>query len=384
MSFIKFVLVIALLVVTVPQASSHNWMTQPPPYNRVFKTRNCKGRQCTDACPSKQSSGIANSQERPAATWRRGQRVMVKWAKNNHHGGMIRIALVPVDKMWDRVWHKKMTLLHACWETGEFNCSHNEDCGTDKSGEAFSKQVVIPDVFPDGDYVLGYVWYGGLYYKRDRGHFPDYYSCSHIRIRGGARLSASYQPFFDAGDNRRIVNGKCQTSADEIGLCEHNGCPNTRSFYAIPKVFQNGHRPHAITLAIAASGFGNSRDLQNTSDTSGNSSPAIGGRPDEPDGRPPRDERPTTEPMLEEPAPMLVEDEGKKEQKPRKPRGQNSDPGICSLLRIILWSVRRQWMPTPARWWPQLLHGPHHGKREVVQSGWSTVHPRLGRVRDCE
>lgn len=246
-------------IASLTPASTHNWLIQPPPYNRVFKTRTCEGRQCTDACPSKHSRGMANSQERPAATWERGQSVLVKWAKNNHHGGMIRVSLVPVDKMWDRAWHKKMTIMHSCWEIGEYNCPSGEDCGTDKSREAFSRTVIIPSVFPDGDYVFGYVWYGGLHFKRDRGHFPDYYSCSHIRIRGGTQLEGSYQPFFEPGDNsRRIVNGQCETSADEIGPCEHTGCPTTKSFYAIPKVFQNGRKPDPITPAVVAAGFSSS------------------------------------------------------------------------------------------------------------------------------
>lgn len=247
-------LVTVLLATSLPHASSHGWLIQPPAYNRVFKTRTCKGRQCTDACPSKHSSGMANSQERPAATWQRGETVLVKWTKNNHHGGLIRLSLVPVDKMWDRAWHQKMTLLHSCWEIGEYDCPQNEDCGTDKSGEAFSRTVVIPAVFLDGDYVFGFVWYGGLYFKRDRGHFPDYYSCSHVRISGG-KLGGSYQPFFEAGDSPKIVNGQCQTSADEIGECEHNGCPDARSFFAIPKVFQDGRQPDPITPAIVAAGF---------------------------------------------------------------------------------------------------------------------------------
>lgn len=112
------------------------------------------------------------------------------------------------------------------------------------------------------------------------------------------------------------MDEKCQTSADEIGPCEHNGCPTTRSFFAIPKVFQNGRRPDAITPATVASGFDNAPDVQGTPSTGG--SPDIGSGPDDQSPSAPSDEMPSSEESEEDPAQKPVEnDEGQ------------SDAGIC-------------------------------------------------------
>lgn len=235
-------------------AAAHNWMTYPPPYQRVFRARDCRGRQCTDACPPKWAYGMNNSQVEPAVVWKRGQTIDITWAKNNHHGGFVRIALVPVDKMWDRAWHEKMALVYGCWDSGWHKCRPDEDCGTDFSGEALGRKITIPSTFPNGDYVLGYVWYGGLYYNSRKGFFPDFYSCSHVRIAGGKPLGGTYRAFFDPGTGPRVKRPKCRTSADSVGDCEITGCPNRKSFWAIPKVFKNG-QPAEITPEIISTGF---------------------------------------------------------------------------------------------------------------------------------
>lgn len=141
--------------------------------------------------------------------------------------------------MWDRDWHKKLTLLHGCWESGAFKCANGEDCGTDKNKDAFGRWVDIPSVFDDGIYVMGYVWYGGLRWQRDFGQFSDFYSCSFVRIRGGDPLGGRYTPFFEAGEGDKIENGKCLTSASSINDCR-TGCNGKRAFWAIPKVFEMG------------------------------------------------------------------------------------------------------------------------------------------------
>lgn len=244
--------VAALLQLT----AAHNWLTKPLAYNRVYRARDCKGRQCTDACPSKWARGMNNSREEPAEVWRRGDRVDITWNRNNHHGGMFRLTLVPVDRMWDREWHARMTLLHGCWETGAYKCNpEKEDCGTDKESVSFRRRIRVPSVFPDGDYVVGYVWYGGLYFDSRRGFFPDFYSCSHVRIQGGKKVGGVFQPYFQAGKGPKVKNGRCRTSADQIGQCERTGCPKKKSFRGIPRNFRKGRKPKPITPELVAAGF---------------------------------------------------------------------------------------------------------------------------------
>lgn len=254
-----------LLSALVALASAHSFMTQPDAFNRVFQTKSCKGDECTNACPNvlRDTSDMSNTPDRPAATWRRGQEVMISWAKNNHRGGLVRVSLVPADSMMSRPWHAKLALFHGCWESGEYACS-GELCGSDSDNEGFQRKVAVPSVFPDGLYVAAVVWYGGLHFSRDRGQFPDYFSCSFVRISGGAPLGGSYQPNWAPGDTGRFdavaytgdasKAGMCQTASDEVGECPKTGCTGP-AFWAVSKPFQGGRMPDQITPRVVADAF---------------------------------------------------------------------------------------------------------------------------------
>lgn len=313
-------LFIIALVTAFQDTVSHDWLTFPRTYNRVFRTRDCKGAQCREACPPRWARGMNNSVEEPAAVWRRGETVRITYARNNHHGGMIRIALVPVNKMWGRGWHEKMTLMHGCWESGRYNCdSKKEDCGTDKNGDAFSRKVVIPSVFPNGNYVLGFVWYGGLFYNSRRGFFADFYSCSHVKISGGIPLGGSFQPYFEAGVGPKIKRGKCRTSADAIGQCEKTGCPKKKSFRSIASVFKGRNQPDPITPEIVARGFKTS----GSADTDNRGNPSYAGGMPKP--------APTNEEYEEDSAYGVEGDDGTR----------TVDKGICSG-RVCCASICKQ------------------------------------------
>lgn len=193
---------------------------------------------------------MQNSPTRPAKTWRRGQTVRICNVRNNHHGGIVRFSMTPVNVFNTRSWHKRLTLFHSCWETEKVNCkARGEPCGTDKKF-AFCRYYKIPNVFPDGKYALGYVWYGGLHHSLKRGHFPDYYSCSFINIKGGKLdCNSKYWPKFVPGTGKKVVNGKCQTAANVIGKCGRFGCSKAPSKYDIPAAFKYGKRPKSYSCA---------------------------------------------------------------------------------------------------------------------------------------
>lgn len=255
----------AVLALVLPLACAHSFMTQPPAYNKVFQTRSCKGSECTNACPNvlRDESDMANTASRPAAEWRRGEEVMIRWAKNNHRAGMVRVSLVPADSMMSRDWHARLSLFHGCWESGEYRCS-GALCGSDSDHEGFQRKVLVPDVFPDGLYVAAVVWYGGLHFSRERGQFPDYFSCAFVRVKGGNPLAGSYQPVWAPGDTGPhdavkmtgdpAKGGMCQTAADRVGECPKTGCTGP-SFWAVSKAFQGGRKPDKITPRIVADAF---------------------------------------------------------------------------------------------------------------------------------
>jgi hypothetical protein len=112
----------------------------------------------------------------PAATYKRGQMVTIKYNRNNHPpGGFIRMTLVPVSKIMDKAEHAKGAFHFSCWGAGVTQATQAEITRDDKGfnivgndGDQhssppayYSSDIIIPDVVPDGDFVLGWVWFGG-------------------------------------------------------------------------------------------------------------------------------------------------------------------------------------------------------------------------------
>lgn len=242
---------------------AHSFLTKPEPYTkRTKETADCRGVSCINACPEfKADSSVTESA--PSETWRRGQIVWITWARNNHHGGFAGFSLVPVAQIHNNSAHELLTVSHSCWETGLHRCGPKEYCGSDNSGQAYGTNIKVPLVFPDGIYVFRYVWYGGLHFKRTHGHFPDYKSCTFVRIRGGSISEAAHRPIFVAGEGRNIHNGRCETSADAIGQCPNLACVRNRKITEIPKRFRTGQRNRGYTRKDVLSLMGSPRAISN-------------------------------------------------------------------------------------------------------------------------
>lgn len=80
-------------------------------------------------------------------------------------GGFVRWALVTPDKINDQAAHNAGAFAWGCYSVGRYTCSSAEKaehCGADNTGSAERTEGVVPTNLPDGDYVLGWVWYGGF------------------------------------------------------------------------------------------------------------------------------------------------------------------------------------------------------------------------------
>lgn len=84
-------------------------------------------------------------------------------------GGFTRLTLVPKDKWTSKAAHAERAFWYSCWSAGREACSGADKdkasggrCYDDGDGSRFGTTVTIPRVVPDGEYVLGYAWYGGL------------------------------------------------------------------------------------------------------------------------------------------------------------------------------------------------------------------------------
>lgn len=134
-------------------STAHSNVGKPLAYNKMACKASAKW--CKGACPPIWKSGGAkfrNTPSNPSAVWKRGQRVEIVWHKNNHIGGFYRRSLVPVKHMFKKAWHDKTAFDFGCWGQGTFKCGKNKVCGADLKSLAYKNTVVIPDIFPDGDY----------------------------------------------------------------------------------------------------------------------------------------------------------------------------------------------------------------------------------------
>lgn len=188
------------------------------------------------------------SPNRPAATWRRGQRVVLKWARNNHNGGFINLALVPVTRMFDVSSIRRLTFYYGCWEQGKHPC-RGDQCGSDLSRRAFRRRIVVPAVIPDGDYVVVFLWYGGVDQPRESAQFGDYISCSYVKIKGGKKLrKRPYVPFFVPGNPKkeRKKRRNCMSYTSKPGACRNGGCFKINAWRRKPWPFNKGRKPAAL------------------------------------------------------------------------------------------------------------------------------------------
>lgn len=202
---------------------------------------------------------------RPVATYARGEKVTIKYQRNNHGpGGFIRMTLVPVDKMMDKEAHAKNAFHYSCWGANPvpatpqdfakdrfgFNIAGGDGSLHNLTKAYHATEITIPQVVPNGNYVLGWVWFGGVGGTIEQnipqrpfpsGFFADYWSCAFVRIRGGP-TKPSYRPSFN-NDMKQFWPGGCHSSADDTGVCQVEPCKRLRARFQVPKVFKNGSPP---------------------------------------------------------------------------------------------------------------------------------------------
>lgn len=245
---IAITLTLSLLLTPI---NAHSNVGNPLAYNPTA----CKASEpwCKGSCPPVWKTGKAiarNSVEKPAATWERGQKIEIIWHKNNHVGGFYRRSLVPVKYMFDEAWHKKTAFDFGCWSQGTFQCGKSDVCGDDAKGRAYKNEMVVPSVFPDGDYVFAQVWFGGLHWMGTYSKYSDYFACSFIRIKGGTPVTSEYESTFTGKDKTCNTGKTFPLDCGGDGCIEKDGKPRP-AFEAVPREFENGGKP-----SVLASTFG--------------------------------------------------------------------------------------------------------------------------------
>lgn len=250
-------------------ADAHYNLIYPHPYNVIH----CSLPFCAYPCPPVWSSGDAKAPNSPETTnviWKRGQIVNIVYHKNNHLGGFFRRSLVPVKHMFDHNWHTRTAFEWGCWSQGQFLCKNGfpsnpahssnlklkalRECGTDTKGRAYSSNMIVPNVFPDGDYVFSQLWFGGirtLPNSLKKVMFHDFHTCAFVKIQGGQPLVHQYTPKFNVGIRPKYSKkppNKCWTFGIIAKQCGGNSCRHATHRWAVPKLFENGSNPPDVTL----------------------------------------------------------------------------------------------------------------------------------------
>jgi hypothetical protein len=277
---------VGILLVLAATANSHSflispqadWTNQRQPECRIgkpdgpqyayFDAMNCPG-PCGETGKIRYNSEFF-SESQGHTTLSRGQKLYMKWTKNNHQSGFVRFTLVPKSQRMNKDVHEKFAFHYACWEAGEIGCDPGDQCGTDENRRRYQTEVEIPRIFPDGEYILGWAWYGGSMYRdgSDKAEFGDYWSCANVAIRGSIgpdgvwyddpSLSAEYTPVFIPGMNDKSQT-QCRSAVNRLGICATEPCYGRYEVsLQVPAGFENGASPAPVRAAdvVAAAGAG--------------------------------------------------------------------------------------------------------------------------------
>lgn len=184
--------------------------------------------------------------------------MFMKWTKNNHFSGFVRFTLVPKSERMNKGAHDKFAFHYACWEAGEVGCENGDECGTDESRLRYQTEVEIPRIFPDGEYILGWSWYGGSKYidGSDKAEYGDYYSCANVQIHGSIDGNGAWQddksheseytPVFIPGMNDKSKT-KCKSAVNKLGVCVTEPCyARYEASWMEPAGFENGNSPPPV------------------------------------------------------------------------------------------------------------------------------------------
>lgn len=220
------IVALSFIWLTMLAVEGHQSISFPYP---VSKTLVCAIRPdifCPGPCP-RSNLRKDMTPNNPAIVVKRGQWIRVQVMKNNHRGGFNRWSLVHVRDINNKNRHQRNTFLFTCGDNSLSSCQRDlrsRDCRFDDKNQQYRPVIQIPSIVPDGVYVLGWAWYGGLTRTAFGGDFGDYYDCFYLEIRGGS-MSRVHYPAFVAGASDTKENGRCRATVNRLGACWKEPCP---------------------------------------------------------------------------------------------------------------------------------------------------------------
>lgn len=247
--FFHFILISILYFIC--QCNSHSFLIDPKGDFKFIKKPECRvggpPHAPNDSCPGpciSLESWQHDSKAKPVKTFKRGEKYKMVWTRNNHNGGFVRFSIVPIHQRMNHNAHNMLAFRYACFDSDQSNCNYKPSsfCGTDGRRTVFRTRITIPTIYPDGDYVLGWAWFGGI--MRNSSYFGDYWSCTYITIRGGDSETETYPRIFIPGENLpskwRNTDPSCLSTVDNVGICLEEPCLGREPKYMVPAHFQEG------------------------------------------------------------------------------------------------------------------------------------------------
>jgi hypothetical protein len=195
------VLYVTFFLMGVSNVHGHSYLCEPN--SRSLQCGADRGQRGFGPCDSSFAASQAG-----VISASRGQRVPIKWPRNNHPGGVIRIAFAPVEQSDNPAAFDANVIKRVC---------HEQPCNAANQASTMCETFVdIPAHLKDGTWTMQWAWYGG-----GQG-LSDYYSCVDFNIRGGATGPKPAETF-TGGDARNKDNSKCficEGCATRLGLCK--------------------------------------------------------------------------------------------------------------------------------------------------------------------
>jgi hypothetical protein len=161
----------------------------------------------------------------PVQTIQRGKEIEIKWARNNHAAGFIRIAWARTERSDDHSAFDENVQLLTCHEMTCKSSNPSDPFGGDNDGGAEGKcssKVIVPAQLSDGQWTMQWSWFGGAF------ALGDYYSCVDYKVHGGQSVSSSPLPInYIGGDIHNPGTEKCKFfNTDRLHVCANEPCQN--------------------------------------------------------------------------------------------------------------------------------------------------------------
>lgn len=205
----------------------HSNMLYPPVRGNLEFWGYCsRGWGCNTACDAPKSQSKIDSPYVEKITVKRGETIPIKWLRQNHPGGFVRIAFTSFDQSDNNGAFDSNAVKYVCYETNCRQSEHNPMLGENNGpgSQECSTSVTIPDNIPDGKLTLQWIWFGGgVLFADNKASFANYVSCSDLIIQGGASYqSHQIKSTFQGGDAVTSDPQQCRYWSTNSVF----GCPN--------------------------------------------------------------------------------------------------------------------------------------------------------------